>query len=152
MYSGLAVADYFVKRCLEENTPITNMAVLKMIYFAHGFCYAQRNQRLINDPFYAWQWGPVELHTYRAFKSYGGNPIQFRSGSAEDDLARIESDTTGIPDFLNTFIPLARVNPFNLSEESHRPGSPWAQTDPYCVIEEDVIRNYFTQNYGGTNR
>lgn len=59
-YSGLAIADYFIKKCLENGTPITNMSVLKMIYFAHGLAYPTLHRKLIKDPFYAWGWGPVE--------------------------------------------------------------------------------------------
>ena len=74
-YSGLAIADYFIKRANELETPITNMAVLKMIYFAHAFAYPTLNKKLIKDPFYAWQWGPVEVNIYQAFCRYSGNII-----------------------------------------------------------------------------
>lgn len=69
-YKGLSIADYFVKKCIEQNIPVTNMSILNMIYFAHGFSYAIRHESLIKDPFLAWQWGPVERNTYNCFKKY----------------------------------------------------------------------------------
>ncbi len=141
-YSGLAVADYFVKKALEENTPITNMAVLKMLYFAHGFAYPQLNRKLIKDSFYAWQWGPVEVNTYEAFQKYGGSPIMAVSGKTSEELAEIEKDPK-LTAYLNRLLPLAKVNPFSLSEKTHEKGSPWDQTSAYGEISDSLIEKDF---------
>ncbi|KAA6313540.1 hypothetical protein EZS27_035702, partial [termite gut metagenome] len=54
-YSGLAIADYFIEKSINEkpvSKPITNMAVLKMIYFAQELSFPIFNERLIKDAFY----------------------------------------------------------------------------------------------------
>lgn len=146
-YSGLAIADYFIRNCLNANMPITNMAVLKMIYFAHGLAYAKLNRKLIKDPFYAWEWGPVEQHTYTQFKKYGANPIQAVSGKCDGDLTDITQDT-GLKSFLDELLPLAEMSPFALSQKSHEPGGPWAVTTPYKAIDDKIIEVFFTARYG----
>lgn len=30
-YKGLSIADYFVKKCIEQNIPVTNMSILNGI-------------------------------------------------------------------------------------------------------------------------
>ena len=149
-YSGLAIADYFVKKCLEKEIPITNMGVLKMIYFAHGLAYPRLNRKLIKNPFYAWPWGPVEIKTYEKFKKYKDNPIKEESKCCESELNDIQSDSDLVR-FLNSLIPLARINPLKLSEMSHVKGGPWDVTDIYNEIDNNVIETYFYGRYG-TNR
>lgn len=146
-YSGLAIADYFIKKCNEQEIPITNMAVLKMIYFAHGLAYPTLGRKLIKDPFYAWPWGPVEKNTYRQFNVYGGNPIQSISGITNRELLNIENDFA-LCSFLNKLIPLAKRDPFALSEKSHEPGAPWDVTTPYNEIDDKLVEVFYNARYG----
>lgn len=146
-YSGLAIADYFIGKCNASNTPITNMSVLKMIYFAHGLAYAQFNRKLIKNPFYAWGWGPVERKTYDEFKKYVANPIKSQSGKTDGELSELNADSD-LKAFLDELLPLAKINPFILSQKSHEPGGPWAVTKPYDVIDDRLIEVFFTARYG----
>ncbi len=146
-YRGVAIADYFVKKCLEANIPVTNMAILKMIYFAHGMAYAKLNRKLIKEPFYAWEWGPVEKHTYDTFKKYGGNPISKISGGTELELRDIEEDVK-LKKLLDALLPLASISPFTLSSKTHEEGGPWAVTTPYMIINDKIIEVFFTARYG----
>lgn len=116
-YRGLAIADYFIEKALDEKIPITNMTVLKMIYFAHGLAYPQLGRKIIKDPFFKWQWGPVEKNTYEAFKSYGENPIRALSGETSAELEEIKHDDD-LSKFLNSLMPLTKISPFVLSEKS----------------------------------
>lgn len=149
-YRGLAIADYFIKKCLESNIQVTNMAILKMIYFAHGLAYAKINRKLIKDPFYAWEWGPVERKTYDTFKKYGSGNITSPSGNTREEVHEIEKDTD-VKALLDALVPLASVNPFVLSEKSHEPGGPWDATTPYSVIDDKLIKVFFSAKYGRTN-
>lgn len=141
-YSGLAIADYFIKKALKEEKPITNMHVLKMIYFAQGFGFSELNRRLIKDDFYAWQWGPVEITTYETFRKYKGNPIQSISNKTNKELEDIEK-CDDVVKFLNKIYKLRQIDPFVLSEKTHAPKGPWAKTKPYDIIDINLIQNYF---------
>lgn len=146
-YSGLAIADYFVKKCIDNNIPITNMSILKMIYFAHGLAYPTLNRKLIKDPFYAWGWGPVEKNTYDSFKKYAANPIRSTSGETDKEIKEIEQDKE-LTTFLDSLLPLAKIDPFKLSEKSHEKGGPWDVTSPYDVIDDKSIQTFFYGRYG----
>lgn len=145
-YSGLAIADYFIKKCLEQGKSVTNMSILKMIYFAHGLAYPKLNRKLIKDPFFAWPWGPVERRTYDAFKRYGGNNITATSGENERQIKNIEEDDK-LRNFLDALLPLADVDPFVLSNKSHEKGGPWDVTKSYKVIDDKIIEVFFTARY-----
>ena len=80
LYKGLTIADYLIEKSLSDGPRISNMSVLKMIFFAQGFGYSDLNLKLIKDDFYAWHWGPVEINTYQTFKKYGSNKIIETSG------------------------------------------------------------------------
>ena len=143
-YSGLAIADYFIEKALEQRTPITNMAVLKMVYFAHGLAYKELNEKLVKDPFYAWKFGPVEINIYKTFAKYTWEPITERHRSAETDreLRDVKRNPKYVH-FLDTLIPLMRVSPLILSEKSHVPGGPWFKTDQSHKIDDQLIKEYF---------
>lgn len=144
-YSGLAVADYFIAKAIEEGKPITNMSILKMIYFVQGFGFQTLNRRLIRDEFYAWQWGPVSRDVYYAFQKYGSQSIESMSNQYPKELADIKKHPE-IIELLDKIYQLRGVNPFVLSEKTHVPGGPWAKTLPYQKIETDLIRSCFTQS------
>lgn len=143
-YSGLAIADYFIKKCLDANIPVTNMSILKMVYFAHGLAYPQLSRKLIKDPFYKWPWGPVEVHTYEEFKKYGSRPIKAVSGKT--DIEQIEQ-CPELTAFLNSLVPLAKVSPFVLSEKSHVKGGPWDVARFFDVIDNKTIETFFYGRY-----
>ena len=142
-YSGLAIADYFIEKALAEGKNITNMSVLKMIYFVQGFGFQILNRRLIKDDFYAWQWGPVAKDVYYQFQKYGSNPIKSVSGYYDNELEEIKKQKE-IVELLDKIYQLRGVNPFVLSEKTHEPGGPWSKTLPYQKIDINLIRNYFS--------
>lgn len=142
-YSGLTIADYFIEKALSEKKSITNMSVLKMIYFVQGFGFQQLNRRLIREDFYAWQWGPVLKDVYYTFQKYGANPITAISSQYNEELSEIKTHPE-IVEILDKIYQLRGINPFVLSEKTHVPGGPWSKTSPYQKIDVDLIRTYFS--------
>lgn len=145
-YSGLAVADYFIEKALQQKKAITNMHVLKMIYFAQAFSYPELKKKLIKDDFYAWKFGPVEINTYEEFKRYGAKSITSISNKTSDELADIKSKKE-ITIFLDKLCKLFDANPYRLSNLSHVSGGPWYVTPMYQVIEYEKIKSYYGGEY-----
>lgn len=141
-YSGLSIADYLINKANEDNKPITNMAVLKMIYFAQGFGFSELKRQLIKDDFYAWKFGPVEINTYNEFKQYGAGKISSSSGKTNIELRSIELDLKLI-EFLDKIYSLSEIHPYVLSNKTHEAGSPWDLTPIFQVIKKDIIKDYF---------
>src|SRR5689334_8097647 len=59
--------------------PITNLALQKLLYFAHGLHLTERGAPLVTGWFEAWQYGPVHPTAYQAFRSARAEPISFRA-------------------------------------------------------------------------
>lgn len=141
-YSGLAIADYFIETAIAENKAITNMHVLKIIYFAQAFSFSELSIKLIKDDFYAWRFGPVEIHTYEEFKKYGASSITSSSGKTNDELIDIRKHTD-IVNFLDKLAVLIDANPFHLSDLSHIQGGPWYVTPLYHIIDYGKIKSFY---------
>ncbi|MDR0581832.1 MAG: DUF4065 domain-containing protein, partial [Prevotellaceae bacterium] len=150
-YSGLAIADYLIEKAQQENKKITNLGVLKMIFFAQGFGFPELQMALIRDDFYAWALGPVEPKTYEVFKQYGSSNILAPSGKTISELEDIKSRPERVQ-FLDKISELTDVNPFVLMAKTHEAGSPWEITGLYNKINPELICQYYTYNYGHYKR
>lgn len=111
-------------------TAITNLALQKLLFFAHGLHLIETKQPLVSGYFEAWQYGPVHPTAYRAFKASGARPIDFRA-TAHDPLtgrprALPELDDNEIVSRITRVMALyGQMTPGRLVEISHAPGSPW---------------------------
>ena len=150
-YSGLAIADYLIEKAQRENKKITNLGVLKMIFFAQGFGFPELQMALIRDDFYAWALGPVEPKTYEVFKQYGSSNILAPSGKTISELKDIKSRPERVQ-FLDKISELTDVNPFVLMAKTHEAGSPWEITGLYNKINPELICQYYTYYYGHDKR
>lgn len=75
MYDVRDIANFVLDDAAERGVKITNLALQKLLYFAHGWFYAMYEQPLIKNKFEAWQHGPVQRIIYDQFKSYKDQPI-----------------------------------------------------------------------------
>src|SRR5262245_29920187 len=74
-YSALAVANYFLDLAKAKGLALDPMKLQKMIFFAHGWSLALYDEKLIDEPIQAWQYGPVVQSVYHEFKSFGAARI-----------------------------------------------------------------------------
>jgi len=110
--------------------PITNLALQKLLYFAHGLHLVETKTPLVTGFFEAWQYGPVHPIAYRAFKSAGAKPISFRA-TIQDPFTRAvqplpectDPDVAGRVGRIVTMY--AGMTPGRLVEVSHAKGAPW---------------------------
>lgn len=107
-----------------------NLALQKLLYFAHGRHLVMTGERLVSGYFEAWRHGPVHPVAYEAFKQAGALPIDF-SGQRRDPLtgapARLpaieEPDTRRL--VCGIVLSLADLPPGRLVEIAHARGAPW---------------------------
>lgn len=79
-YSPGAIANYFLRKSWEQSPALTPLSLQKLVYFANGWHMAFNNNEdevlpLINEPFQAWEYGPLCVSIHHEFKSLGSNPI-----------------------------------------------------------------------------
>ena len=148
-YSALAVANAFIELSLRENSPLTNMKLQKLVYFAHGFALALNHDGLFREPVRAFQWGPVIPDLYNAVKHYGSSPIlkkiPLRTGELQIDLRDKDSSATQLIEMV--WKKYGSFSAAQLSTITHRPGTPWSQVwndTEFGVIPNDLIRYHYT--------
>src|SRR5688572_13625678 len=78
-YDARQVANHMLDRADQNGIVVTNLAINKLVYFAHGIYLADFSKSLIKNSFEAWQFGPVVQVLYDAFKTFGNAPITSRA-------------------------------------------------------------------------
>lgn len=130
-YDPRAVANLLLDAADHSRLFISNLALQKLLYFAHGHFLIQTGQPLVQGAFEAWKYGPVHPAVYAAFKASGAAPISFRARgfnvmtgeSRPLTLPDNEDVQRNIDNVLNAY---GRLSPGRLVDISHAPRGPWA--------------------------
>src|SRR5262249_50192843 len=126
-----------------------NLALNKLVYFAHGIYFSTFSRRLVKNHFEAWQYGPVVQVIYDAFKTCGSDPIRSRARrfypieNAFEEIGEIilPQDALIVDGVLYVF---SWRTGGQLVALSHETGSPWAalwECDDLVVRPGMVIRD-----------
>ena len=129
-YDARAIANLMLDEASRSNLSLTNLAVQKLLYFAHALHLIEQKLPLMTGFFEAWQFGPVHPSVYSAFRSAGAEPIRFRARKMDvltgETSALINPDnpdvTRLIQRVLNSYglLPTGR-----LVDISHAKNAPW---------------------------
>ena len=132
IYDPRAIANLMLDEADQRgDIKITNLALQKLLYFAHGMYLTQTKGPLVSGYFEAWQYGPVHPSVYRAFKSSGSAPITTRA-EGKDPLTGHPRPIRAVEDY--EVIDLIRhvlrsygtMSAGRLVDLSHAKNSPWA--------------------------
>jgi uncharacterized phage-associated protein len=150
MYSASLIAAYFVTVGIEQEVPITQMKLQKMVFFAHGVNLAINDKPLIQETIEAWKYGPVVPILYSNYKLYGNAPIcdtDLVYNFPKDDITKINS--AELKALMYTWNATKDQTPESLSNWTHKDGSPWKKVyDPNqwaIPIPNNLIKEYFTE-------
>jgi len=117
LYNAMEIADYIINRCYEENKPVSNLQLQKILYFVWVDYYRQTGKTLFGDSICAWQFGPVVPEVYYEYCAYGGRPINIR---CETEIT--QEDALIIQNIIAEYIDI----PVNvLVDRTHKKGSAW---------------------------
>lgn len=156
-HSSLAIANEFLKRAQAEGKALSHMHVQKLVYIAHGWNLALHNEPLIDEPFQAWEFGPVAPGLYRALKRYGsgnvtrlirqGDDTSFHDDDGDTVRARLsQQDEDVINQVWDEF---KKYEAFQLSALTHQPRSPWrkfySEAKRNQPIPNNSIQDYFAE-------
>ncbi len=150
---GNAILDVLT----EDGASLSNLALNKILYFAHAWFLAIYSKPLIDSSFEAWQYGPVHPQVYHQFKKFGDKPITSR-------LTRIDLNTgkdTPVEVALDEHEAdhIAKIARFYgvrsaswLVEATHEPGAPWDQVwsaaeqapCPGMIIPDELTEHFYS--------
>ena len=125
-----SVANLILAEAKERQISLTNLALQKIIYFVHGKFLVEEGEPLVAGSFEAWQYGPVNLAVYDAFKNCGADPICQRA--TKRDLRTGKVEEVQFPESANlqrkitdAAAPYLKLSAGRLVDLSHASGSPW---------------------------
>lgn len=120
MYKAIDIAKYIINKCIDDDCPISNLQLQKILYFIQRY-YLQIDDQLFDDDFEAWQFGPVIPAVYYKFCGYGAMPITSKSSNLNDSEI-LPKHREVIDDFTKN---KRELYPWDLVEETHRIGGAW---------------------------
>lgn len=138
MNSSMDIAKYIVDYCTKCGKPITNLQLQKILYYVQLNFIRTFGEIAFPESIQAWQYGPVVPNVYERFSSYGPTKIcNLYEGIAA--LFSTEKEKL-IKRVINACI---SINPWELVEKSHRPGSPWSRV--YNGVKVDIPIEYIKE-------
>jgi uncharacterized phage-associated protein len=127
------IANLMLDEADRSGYRLTNLALQKLLYFAHAIFLIEQKCTLVSGYFEAWEYGPVHPATYQAFKQAGAEPINFRAQRL--DVATGVRTEIAPPGDLQVKQHVARImqsygrmTPGRLVDISHAKGAPWEFT------------------------
>lgn len=115
-YKALDIAKYVITKCTNDNCPISNLQLQKILYNLQKG-YLQKKEKLFLDVIEAWQWGPVVPNVYRVYCVYGSMKI--------DEIYDIDLPES-VKRIIDPIIVQKRnINPWLLVDETHKKNGAW---------------------------
>lgn len=146
MANARVVANRLLEVAAAENSSLTPMQVLKLVYIAHGWSLGLDGRALIDQPVEAWQYGPVISDLYSAMKHFGGDavrgPLPLGWGGRADELTQRERDLVD-----QTYHLYGRMNGVQLSRITHADNTPWQQTYAPGRFGVEIPRDLIAEHY-----
>ena len=121
-FSSISVANSFLELASDEGKSLTNMQVQKLVYLAHGYCWALLGKPLFDHHVHAWQWGPVIPKLYKKLQRYGAGTVTEQIEDAEPSIPTGSEEYSVIKAVWKGF---GHYTGPTLSRITHQDGSPW---------------------------
>ena len=126
-----AIANLMLDEAHVRGIKISNLALQKLLYFAHGiYLLRTEGQPLVSGYFEAWQFGPVHPAVYRAFKGAGSDAIEIRAVAKDPLTGKTRELPMPTDEDVKELIAevvwrYGKLSPARLVDLSYAKGSPW---------------------------
>lgn len=126
----IVISEYVISYFNTHGFKLTNLSLQKLMYFLEAiYMICEDDDKLYNDEFFAWTFGPVCLRLYNHYKVYSNEYIEISK-----DVIIPNNLKNYIENLFNLFHDFSA---FQLVELSHRKGSPWY----YINRDNDISEN-----------
>jgi uncharacterized phage-associated protein len=126
-----AIANLLLDIADQLGLEISNLALQKLLFFAHGHFLMETGKPLMLGAFEAWNNGPVHPAVYQAFKNSGRTPIRDRAFgrnvmTGEVRVLSLPSNDSATHHIRRVLGAYGHLSPGLLVAISHAPKGPWA--------------------------
>lgn len=141
MTTAIKLARYIINKCAEDEHPITNLQLQKILYYVQREYLRKHNEPAFVDDIEAWKFGPVVPEVYYTFCYYGGMSIDKRF----EDANAVKEDIDDLDLVDEIVVNKRELEPWGMVSDTHKPGSAWDKTyqkgkGNHQVISIDLIR------------
>lgn len=70
------IAEYFIWKAQQEDTPVTNKKLQKLLYYAQAWSLTLKDEPMFKQDIEAWVHGPAVRDVYMEYKNFGFSPIK----------------------------------------------------------------------------
>lgn len=142
-YSAFDLARYILKKCIDEDHPISNLQLQKILYYIQECFLKEKGRKAFSEPIEAWQFGPVVPEVYDEYRIYGGRTIVW----IPDDSSIVWKDDKDKALIDNIVEEKRKLDPWEMVQETHKEGGAWAKIyddgrGAYKVIPIETIKEY----------
>jgi len=158
MKEAISIANYFVKKSLEDGCSLTPMKLVKLVYISHGWYLGLTEEPLLTEAVQAWRYGPVVPSVYHSFKKYYNFQITSLAvnGISKNDPLIVKDKE--ITKFLDKIWEVYKnYTGLQLSTLTHQEGTPWYVTwssegknSRDVPIPNQLIRDYYIKKVNGS--
>lgn len=137
MIDALTLAKYIVSKCVQDDCPISNLQLQKILYYIQICFLRKTGAPAFHEDIEAWQFGPVVPEVYYHFCGFGAMPIF----STYEIMFPLENKED-----IDLIVEEKRVlKPWDLVEETHKPDGAWSKVyrngeGNHEIIPVDLIR------------
>ena len=123
-YSAFDLARYVLKKCIDEDHPISNLQLHKILYYIQKCFLREKKCRAFSEPVEAWQFGPVVPEVYDEYRIYGGRTIVWIPDAHDNVAWKDEKDKKLIDNIVEE---KRKLDPWDMVQETHKEGGVWAK-------------------------
>lgn len=129
-YNAMDIANYVVKKAKDNNKKITNLLLLKILYYLQAKFLVDTENVLFSEKIEKWGYGPVVPEVYSYFKDFGSSPIEHPMSYAihDNDTFKVvtpanrnlkQEDIIQIDEIVTVLFSKYENEPFKLVERTH---------------------------------
>lgn len=119
MYKAMDLANYIVDKCIEDNAPITNLQLQRILYSVQKD-FLKRGSPAFSDDIEAWEFGPVVPNVYFDFCGFGAMFISISKGA----VPNLTSDKNIIDNIIEA---KRSLTPWEAAKETHKATGAWSK-------------------------
>lgn len=129
-YDGREIANLLLEKADACGVILTQISLLKILYFCQGWYLLYKDKPLISNQFEAWENGPVIKVVRDSFKSFGSRQITGRATKLDlltGEICELKPALSPADEqFVSQIFQTYHVyGPWELRDMTHEPGSPW---------------------------
>ncbi len=139
-YNVVDIARYIINYSNDNNFPITNLKLQKLLYYVQANFLIDRNKPCFAQDIVHWRHGPVVTEAYSEFRKYFNDNISDRQ---KIDIDLIEYNDR---DLIERVVKAYKdITPWDMVAKTHEE-TPWNNTERNEIMKNNDIKNYFQKN------